>query len=517
MDTKKAVASEDVSQLGSNSGEVVVSAEYERFCRLRDSFTEERQKALLRKIEYGCLEYRLDFRVLPPLIFVYLLAYIDRSNAGNAKLFGVLEDLGVTGQQWNISLAVFFITYAAGGVPSNIMLKRVGPRFWLPSLLIACGTTIVCAGLQNNFAGWVAFRLILGLVEAGIYPGCSFILTSWYSPKELHTRMTFFYSGASIAGAFSGLLAFAIGHLDYTLGYRGWRWIYVVEGTFSVLVGIAGFWFISPVPGKVGSWLTDEEREYLVLRNRFAAGGESGIKEREDFNMHDVKQAFSSIHTYAVALTEFTVATVVYGISFVLPSIVASLGYSNVKAQAMTAPPYIFACVVTVCSGILADRHRQRAISIIWPNSMAVVGFIIITVTIRYHNIPGVTYFGLFLMAGGLYPISPAVMAWVALNMAGSMKRAAGLGLMMSISQLGGIVGSNIFLAGEAPTYPTGFGICIAMLTAFGVIWPGIYHLILKRINSKRAAIPVEEVMAKYTPEQLSEMGDESPLFRYQV
>ncbi|KAI8273479.1 hypothetical protein K4K60_010849 [Colletotrichum sp. SAR11_57] len=506
MNTKAAIASEDESLHGRFSAEGVVSSEYERFCRLRDSFTEEKQASLIRKV---------DFRILPPLVLVYLLAYIDRSNAGNAKLFGALEDLGLNGQQWNVSLAVFFITYAAGGVPSNIMLKRVGPRFWLPSLLIGCGSTIVCSGVQSTYAGWIAFRLILGIIEAGIYPGCSFILTSWYSPKELHSRMTIFYSAASIAGAFSGLLAFAIGRLDSTWGYRGWRWIYVLEGAFSVIVGVTCFWLIEPVPGKVTSWLTDEEREYLVLRNRFTAGGESGIKEREDFNMADVKKAFRSIHTYSVALTEFTVAVVVYGISFVLPSIVQSLGYSNVKAQAMTAPPYIFACVVTVISGLAADRYRQRALSIMLPNAMAVIGFIIITITIRYHQIPGVTYFGIFLMAGGLYPISPAVMAWVALNMAGSMTRAAGLGLMMSLAQLGGIVGSNIFLPGEAPTYPTGFGICIGMLTAFGVIWPGIYYLILKRINSRRAALSTEEVMAKYTPEQLTDMGDESPLFRY--
>ncbi|KAH9237259.1 hypothetical protein K456DRAFT_1939461 [Colletotrichum gloeosporioides 23] len=473
MNTKTAIASEDESLHGRFSAEGVVSSEYERFCCLRESFTEEKQASLIRKV---------DFRILPPLVLVYLLAYIDRSNAGNAKLFGALGDLGLNGQQWNVSLAVFFITYAAGGVPSNIMLKRVGPRFWLPSLLIGCGSTIVCSGVQSTYAGWIAFRLILGIIEAG---------------------------------AFSGLLAFAIGRLDSTWGYRGWRWIYVLEGAFSVIVGIACFWLIEPVPEQVTIWLTDEEREYLVLRNRFAAGGESGIKEREDFNMADVKKAFRSIHTYSVALTEFTVAVVVYGISFVLPSIFQSLGYSNIKAQAMTAPPYIFACVVTVISGLAADRYRQRALSIVLPNAMAVIGFIIITITIRYHQIPGVTYFGIFLMAGGLYPISPAVMAWVALNMAGSMKRAAGLGLMMSLSQLGGIVGSNIFLPDEAPVYPTGFGICIAMLTAFGVIWPGIYYLILKRINSRRAALSTEEVMAKYTTEQLTDMGDESLLFRY--
>lgn len=324
------------------------------------------------------------------------------------------------------------------------MLKRVGPRFWLPTLLIGCGVTIICAGTQSTYGGWIAFRLILGFVEAGIYPGCTFILKSWYSPSELHTRMTVFYSAASIAGAFSGLLAYGIGHLDHTWGYRGWRWIYVLEGILAVVVGLVSFFWICPTPGRVKGWLTDEEKEFLTLRNKYSAGGQTGIKEKEKSSLGDVKKAFRSIHIYSVALIEFTVATVVYGISFVLPGIVSNLGYSNVKAQAVTAPPYIFACIVTIMSGVAADRYRQRALAIALPNTMAVFGFVIIIASIRFHDVPGVTYFGIFLMAGGLYPVSPGVMAWVALNMAGSMKRAAGIALMMSIAQLGVYVSWNL-------------------------------------------------------------------------
>lgn len=333
--------------------------------------------------------------------------------------------------------------------PANVVLKRIGPRFWLPTLLVACGGVLICAGCQNTYGTWVAFRLLLGLVEAGIYPGCSFVLSSWYSPKELHTRLTIFYSAASMAGAFSGLLAYAIGHLDYTWGYRGWRWIYVVEGLLAVVVGSASYIWFNPSPGEVKRWLTDEEREYLVLRNKYAAGGESGVKEKFDFSLVDVKKAIRSFHVYAVAITELTAAGVVYGISFVLPGIINNLGYSNVKAQAMSAPPYIFACVVTILSGLMADRYKQRALSVIVPNTMAVIGFAITLATVRFPSIPGVTYFGLFFIAGGLYPVSPAATAWVSLNMSGSTKRAAGIGLMIAIAQLGGVscIRTQLFMA----------------------------------------------------------------------
>lgn len=136
-----------------------------------------------------------SFRVLPQLIILYLMSYIDRTNvgkpsqvicseirsldAGNAKLFGALEDMGLSGQDWNTALSVFFVTYALGAVPANIMLQRLGPRIWLPTMMLCVSVVLICCSLQSTFAGWTAFRVLLGLVEAGVFPGCSAVLTTW--------------------------------------------------------------------------------------------------------------------------------------------------------------------------------------------------------------------------------------------------------------------------------------------------------------------------------------------------
>ncbi|KAF6822733.1 high-affinity nicotinic acid transporter [Colletotrichum plurivorum] len=360
--------------------------EYEEYLDLNREFTGERLRKLVRKV---------DWHVLPQLIIIYLLAHIDRNNAGNARLFGAEADMKLSGQDWNTGLSIFFVTYAAGGV----------------------------------------------------------------------------------AGAFSGLLAYGIGHLD---------------GLFSFLVAASAWFVLNDTPAKVTKWLTPEERRFLVLRARYAAGGETGIAETEKFSWKAAREAFRCRH--AVHRHIF------------------NLGYTAAVAQAMTAPPYIFAALVTLFTGWAADRWQQRMLAIAIPNSIAVCGFIIMMVTSRYPELPGAT---LFLATGGLYPVSPAVTAWIALNCAGSMKRAVGIGAMLSFSQLGGIVGSNIYIKAQSATYPIGFGISLGMLAVFGVIWPAIYWVILKRINAKRAAIPVEEIHAKYTEQQLSDMGDLSPLFRY--
>ncbi|SPO07233.1 uncharacterized protein DNG_09927 [Cephalotrichum gorgonifer] len=484
---------------------ILVSSEYDEYLRLQTVFQGDRLKKLGRKI---------DLRVLPQLILLYLLCYIDRSNAGNVKLFGALDDMKLSGQDWNTAMAVFFATYAIGGTPSNLGLKRFGPKIWLPALTAICGLLNIFQGCASNLGGLVSLRLLLGLAEAGVYPGCSYVLTNWYSPRELHFRMTVFYSGASLATAFSGLLAYAIGHLDHTWGYRGWRFIYVIEGLISVVVAFTAFFVLCPGPGEVKGWLTEEEKRFLVLRNRFARSGDSGVAEDEAFSWKEAKKSVRSIHVYAIAAVEFTVCTVVYGISFVLPTIINLLGYSTLKAQVMTAPPYVVACMAVLFSGWAADRYKRRMLSVVIPNTVACAGLVIVMVSVRYTHVPGVTYFGIFCMAAGLQCLSPATMAWIALNQSGDMKRAVSMAVMISISQLGGILGSNIYLAPEAPTYPVGFGFCLGILFVFGIIWPYIYSRILKRTNSKRDKISPEEIAARFTERDLADMGDLSPLFR---
>lgn len=302
-------------------------------------------------------------------------------------------------------------------------------------------------------------------------------------------------------------------------------------GVFTFLLALGAFWFVYDTPAKVGGWLTPEEKQFLILRHKYSAGGETGVAEKSEFSWKHAASAFKSFHIYATVLIEFTLCVTVYGYSFILPTIISNLGYDAAEAQAMTVPPYVFACLVTAFSGWAADRYQQRMLSVLLPNLMALAGFIIVLASVRYPAVPGVTLFGVFLITGGLYPISPAVTAWISLNCAGTMKRAVGIAAMVSFSQLGGvgflnskhkipinhlqIVGSNIYISSQAPTYPVGFGISMGMLAVFGCIWPVIYYFILKRINAKRAAMDENEIRARYTEEELSEMGDMSPLFRY--
>lgn len=164
------------------------------------------------------------------LALLYLLSFLDRGNIGNAKIEGLQEDLGLTNDQYNWCLTCFFFTYAAFEVPSNLILKRLRPSVWLPAIMVAWGVVMTLMGVVQNYAGLMSARIFLGVTEAGLFPGVAYYLTNWYKREEIQLRQAMFFSAASVAGAFSGLLAFGIGKMDGVGGYEGWRWIFILEG-----------------------------------------------------------------------------------------------------------------------------------------------------------------------------------------------------------------------------------------------------------------------------------------------
>lgn len=190
------------------------------------------------------------------------------------------------------------------------------------------------------------------------------------------------------------------------------------------------------------------------------------------------------------------------------------MGFSASTSQAMTVPPYVFACIMTIAFGWFSDRSQKRMLAVVIPNSIAFLGYIVVIVSVRYPHLTGVQLFGVFLVAGGLYPTTPATTAWISLNSAGSMKRGVAIGGTFMIANWGSIVGSNIYLANEAPRYPTGFGVSLAFIALIAVLWPITYSVILRRINRKRDTMS-EEALARHSPAEYAEVGDRSPLFRY--
>ncbi|KAL6922937.1 hypothetical protein FSST1_000211 [Fusarium sambucinum] len=179
-----------------------------------DNFTPEQRKTVIKKV---------DRRLVPMLAVLYLISHLDRANTGNAKIEGLATDLNLVGNQYNIVLSLFFIPYILLEIPSNILLKKFKrPSVYLGILVTIWGIIMTLHGVVNGFGGLLAVRMLLGVFEAGFYPGAVYLCTFWYMPRDLATRIAYFYCTSALSGAFSGLLAAGIAQMDGVGGYEGW-------------------------------------------------------------------------------------------------------------------------------------------------------------------------------------------------------------------------------------------------------------------------------------------------------
>lgn len=467
------------------------------------SFAHLDEKKILRK---------MDLRLIPMLALLYLLSFLDRGNIGNAKIEGLVEDLNMTGAQYNWCLTVFFFTYAAFEVPSNLLLKKYRPSIWLPSIMVAWGLVMTLMGIVQNYTGLLIARIFLGVTEAGLFPGVAFYITMWYCRHEAQFRQALFFSAASVAGAFSGLLAFGIAHMDGVGGLEGWRWIFILEGILTVLVAIMAYFTLYDFPETAG-FLTEEERAFVVHRLKYQGSqGEDGqlIAQDDTFQWKYVKAAFLDWQIWTNIWVYWGIVAPLYGISLFLPTIINNLGYSSSQAQLLTVPIYITASILAIVVAWFSDRYGKRYPFILVCLVIMLCGFIMCVVSAT----PGVIYAGVFIAACALYPAFPGNITWLSNNLAGSTKRATGQAIQIACGNLAGAMASNFYRAEDKPRYILGHSLEIAFIGA-GIIALLVLVFNYKRINRKRERQMAEGVYNGYTPEEMSALGDRAPTFRY--
>ncbi|KAJ4357249.1 uncharacterized protein N0V89_001824 [Didymosphaeria variabile] len=469
-------------------------------------FSEQRRKKVIHKV---------DVRLVPMLAILYLISHIDRANIGNAKIEGLVEDLGLSGVQWNIVLSVFFVPYVLLEVPSNMLLKKFKrPSVYLGILITIWGVIMTMMGVVQNFAGLLVTRILLGVFEAGFFPGAIYLCSAWYMPKDLATRISYFYCASALSGAFSGLLAAAIANMDGVGGYEGWRWIFLLEGIATVLLGVSCFFLLVDSPALSGRWLDQDEIRFLELQ-RFIKDGGKFQEEGSSFRWRDLKMVVCNWRLYLQAYILLGTSACSYGTKFTLPTITKSMGFSNTNAQLMSVPPYVAGAISSIFFARLSDRFFWRLPFVAMPLSLIFIGYSII---ISFHGDLGghigPAIFGIILTCMGIYPIQPAASSWAANNLAPSSRRSIGVAFNICVGNIGGVIGSYMYLDSEKPTYYTGFGLSLAFGASMFIV-AFLLELSYKWGNHRKESIGEDEVRAKYTDQQLMDMGDKSPLFKY--
>ncbi|KAK6077234.1 major facilitator superfamily transporter [Seiridium cupressi] len=408
--------------------------------------------------------WKLDTRILPVLALLFLCSFLDRTNVGNARLYNLEQDLGITDHQYDQGLAVFYATYIASEVPSNLVLKRVTPSIWLPLLAFAWGIVAMCLGFIQNFAGFVTVRALLGVTEGGLLPGMILYLSGIYRREELALRIGLFYTAASLSGAFGGLLAYGIAQIGNRGGLSSWRWIFVIEGLLTAVVGIVVY-FVLPNGLATAKFLTPEEREFAM--NRLKTGTDSnGIREHESaekFSWSEVARGVFSWQTWLTACAYFGILAGLYSFGLFLPTIINALGgYTVSETQLWSVIPYAVAAVCTVIVAFLSDRLRIRGIIMLFTLPIAIIGYAVIANVSDPHVKYGMT----FLMATGMYCSVPPVLGWLSNNSAGHYKRATTSALQLAIANCGGFVTVFVYPKAQGPQYREGHSIILGLLVA---------------------------------------------------
>ncbi|KAI8934254.1 hypothetical protein NX059_008998 [Plenodomus lindquistii] len=363
---------------------------------------------------------RIDLRVIPFLCIMYLLAFLDRVNIANANVFGLSTELDlVRDNRYNTALVIFFVPYILFEIPSNALLKKMKPRVWLSMCMFAFGIITMCQGFVQNFASLLVTRFLLGLFEAGMFPGAFYLIGMWYRRHEAQKRFTFFFGSTTLAGAFGGLLASAIGKMDGIRGYRGWRWLFILEGLLTVLVSFAFFFLLPNFPEEV-KWLTEEERTYV--RARLAIDQGNSARERP-LKLRDVGNVFRDPKIFVGGLMYFGLIVPAYGYAYFSPTIIRSYGYSPIQTQLYSVPPWAAAFGFSMVLAWFSDRFKHRFLFAIFAICVAIVGFAIL---ISVHDNRSVQYGALFLVTSGAYSAMPIIVCWFNMNLGGHHRRAVG-------------------------------------------------------------------------------------------
>jgi MFS family permease len=219
----------------------------------------------------------------------------------------------MTGNQYLMGLTLYFIAYVIFEIPCNIILKRTTPKIWLPTLTIAWGIVATLIGVVHNMAGFFVVRFFLGITESGLFPGVCFYFSMWYKRKERQYRIALFFSAASLAGAFGGILAFGIAKMDGVGGYAGWRWIFILEGLLTIVVAIAAYGFIANYPD-TAKFLTEKERRFIVKR----LAADSDATRNEVFTWLNVNKSLMDPKCWLYGLAFHTMSLPLYTLSLFL-------------------------------------------------------------------------------------------------------------------------------------------------------------------------------------------------------
>ncbi|KAK5058690.1 hypothetical protein LTR84_010954 [Exophiala bonariae] len=446
--------------------------------------------------EYRAIEKRLvrklDYTLVPMLWVLYLFNYLDRNNIAQARLNSFEDDLNLKGNQFNIAVSVLNVGYMLMQLPSNMLLTRTRPSLYIPVWAALWSIISASTAATHSFRQLIAVRFLLGVAEAPFFPGAMYLLSCYYTRKELAVRTALLYSGVILATAFSGLLAAGIfSGLDGVHSMAGWQWLFILEGSGSFLVSLVAMFILPDFPGaNTGSakWLlTEEERRISVNRISRDRVSEKTI---DGSVWSGLAAAVKDIKTWIFVIM-LTGNHSAYGFNNFFPTIVKGFDLgNNTITLILTAPPYLLASVVAFAVALSSDRRKERGWHMSAPMVFSCIGFIISVATLN----KAARYTAAFLYICGCFSSNALVFSWAANTLSQSPeKRACATAIINLLSQLGNIWSPYFFPKSDGPRYVMAMLLMMAS-TVISMLSAMLMKFLLVRANRKLKADGAEQL-----------------------
>ena len=373
---------------------------------------------------------KIGWRLMPILILSYVFNYLDRNNVGFAALT-MNQAIGLTATQFGFGAGVFFLGYCLLEIPSNIALYRVGARRWLSRIMISWGLASAATSFAVGPNSFYALRLLLGVAEAGFFPGVAFYLGTWF-PSQYRTRMiAWFMVAIPVSSVIGGPISGWLLGFDGLGGFAGWQWMFLLEGLPVVLIGLALLWVLADRPEDV-AWLTDEERR--IVRDRLAA--EQRPREVRHFSV-----AVRDVRVILLALVQFGFLVGSYAIGIFLPLILKEGQLTDVEIGFVSSGCYLVAVIGMILWAAYVDRGASKVVNLAVACAVAASGFL--GAILFEKNF----WVSVMWMAVALTGVNGArAIFWtIPPRFLTGMAAAGGLAFINSIGTTGGFVGPYVF------------------------------------------------------------------------
>ncbi|KAJ5019349.1 putative transporter [Colletotrichum sp. SAR 10_99] len=433
--------------------------------------TDPKEIALVKKI---------DWYILPILWVMYFLNFLDRNAMINGKLNSLSKDLNLKGTQYNTCVSILFVGYLCGQVPSNMILNRVRPSWYMAGFMLAWSIISLLTYKAHDYSTMLACRFLLGITEAPFYPGALYMLSMFYTRKEIATRMAIFYTGNMLASAFSGLIAAGVfAGLDGKHNLAGWQWLFIIQGAFSIVVAIAAFYLLPDAPLKT-RWLTEEQRQ---MAHKRIFDDTTDRREGGTSVWKGLREACSDWRTWVFCLMD-NMHLSANGFKNFLPSVVKTLNYNTTITLVLTCPPYILAGILSILVSHSSGRFNERTWHTTVSKLIACAGFAMSVATLNTT----VRYVGIMIFVGATYGVNNIILGWTA-SVLGQTdeKKAVAIAMCNTFGNLASVYTPYLWPDSDEPRYLK------AMLASIGfslgvVVCAWVMRFALQRQNRKMLA-----------------------------